>query len=308
MAGSPHVPDALRAGPFRSGQALDAGLTRRQLQSDCWRRLLHDVYAWSGLPDDLGLRTAAAALVLPAGAAFSHRTAAWLLGIDMISPGPVPIVTVPTGVVFAARDGLVVRHAPVSRADVVRRRGLPVTAPARTAFDLARTEPGTEAVACVDALVHTGIVTAAEIEAYAAGCRGWRGVRRCAEVLSHVDGAAESPMESRLRMVLVEGGLPRPVVNMPLYDADGAFLGRPDLRIGHVVIEYDGAVHREAGVFGRDLRRQNLLIDAGYVVLRYGAGDVVGRADAIVAQVRRASATTPSPILAESTSTAPARR
>lgn len=302
MPGSPLVPDALRAGPFRSGHALAAGLTRRQLQSDCWRHLLHDVYAWAGLPDDLGLRVAAAALALPAGAAFSHRTAAWLLGVDSVSPGEVPVATVPAGTAYAARGGLVVRRAPLPSTEVVRRRLMPVTSAARTAFDLARTEPAAEAVACVDAMLHAGLVDRQSLAGYAAARRGWRGVRLALLAVDLADGAAESAMESRLRMVLVDGGLPRPVVNEPVLGADGTFLGRPDLRIGRVLIEYDGAVHREAAVFGSDLRRQNRLVDAGYVVLRYGAGDIAGRSQLIVAQVRRALADR-SPILSESTST-----
>ena len=306
MPSSPLVPDELRAGPFRSGQALSAGLSRRQLQSDCWRHMLHDVYAWVELPDDLALRMAAAALILPAGAAFSHRTAAWLHRVDALSPESVPVATVPPGTAFSARDGLVVRQAPLRPGEISRRRGLPVTSPTRTAFDLARTEPGSEAVACVDAFLHAGLVDHADLTRYVDGQRGWRGVRLARRAVELADAAAESPMESRLRMILVDGGLPRPVVNAPLYDRHGVFLGRPDLRIAHVLIEYDGVGHREADVFGHDLRRQNGLVDGGYVVLRYGAGDIGGRAHLVVAQVRRALATSP-PILVKSTSTASPR-
>src|SRR5215468_10825192 len=87
------------------------------------------------------------------------------------------------------------------------------------------------------------------------------------------DGA-ESPMESRLRMVLVLAGLPAPAVNQPLYDACGVFLARPYLRIDRVLVEFDGSVHRDAQVFASDARRQNRLLEAGYTVLRYTASDV----------------------------------
>lgn len=301
MVGTPLVPDELRTGPFLGAEALAAGLSRRQLQSACWRRLFQDVYAWVGLPDDFGLRVAAAALLLPPDAAFSHRTAAWLHGLTTVTPGPDPEVTVPPHTAFAGRRGLAVRHAPLHGDDVVRRRLRPVTSPLRTAFDLARTERRAEAIACVDAALHAGLVDKQTLAGYVAAHPGWRGVRTAAGIVDHADPAAESPMESHLRVLLRDGGLPLPVVNQPLYDSGGHFLARPDLRIGHVVIEYDGAVHREASAFGQDLRRQNRLVDAGYTVLRYTAADLTTRPADVVAQVRRALAERP-PILAGATS------
>lgn len=97
-------------------------------------------------------------------------------------------------------------------------------------------------------------------------------------------------METRLRLILLDGGLPSPVVNEAVCDAGGRFLARPDLRIGRVIIEFDGAVHRSAQRHREDVRRQNALIQAGYVVLRYTAGDVYHRAEPIVAEVRAALA------------------
>ncbi len=99
-------------------------------------------------------------------------------------------------------------------------------------------------------------------------------------------------MESRLRMVLLEGGLPRPVVNQPVHDHAGTLLARPDLRFGPVLVEFDGSVHRERDQFVRDLRRQNGLVRAGFVVLRYTAGDVYRRPAAVVAEVGAAIAAT----------------
>jgi len=93
-------------------------------------------------------------------------------------------------------------------------------------------------------------------------------------------------METRLRWLLLSAGLPRPEVQVGLYDDEGDFLGRADLfyRQARVVIEYDGGNHRERLV--SDDRRQNLLIRAGYRILRFTAADVHGRPDVVVAQVR----------------------
>jgi hypothetical protein len=99
---------------------------------------------------------------------------------------------------------------------------------------------------------------------------------------------AESPMETRLRWLLLEAGLPRPEVQADLHDADGQFVGRADLlyRVARLVIEYDGTNHRDRLV--EDNRRQNTLINAGFRILRYTAADVHRRPEAIVMQVRRA--------------------
>ena len=93
-------------------------------------------------------------------------------------------------------------------------------------------------------------------------------------------------MESRLRMILVLAGLPRPKAQVAIYDKDGQFVGRPDLyyeeaRLG---IEYDGAIHRTT--LPEDNRRQNKLLNVGVRLLRFTAVDVFQGSKALVAQVR----------------------
>ena len=52
------------------------------------------------------------------------------------------------------------------------------------------------------------------------------------------------------------------------------------------MLEYDGGNHRERLV--EDDRRQNLLINAGFRILRFTAADIHNRPDVIEAQVRGA--------------------
>jgi len=91
--------------------------------------------------------------------------------------------------------------------------------------------------------------------------------------------ATESPMESRLRMILVLAGLPRPRVQVSLGDP---FIARADLFYPDqkLVIEYDGATHRDS--LAADNRRQNRLINAGFKILRFTASDLKSDAAAIV--------------------------
>ena len=65
-------------------------------------------------------------------------------------------------------------------------------------------------------------------------------------------------------------------------------MGRADLYYpaGRLVLEYDGGNHRERLV--EDDRRQNLLVNAGFRLLRFTAIDVYKRPDIVQAQVRGA--------------------
>ena len=102
---------------------------------------------------------------------------------------------------------------------------------------------------------------------------------------------AESPMETRLRWLLVRAGLPTPEVQATLNDNEGRFVGRADLYYAsaRLVVEYDGGNHRDRLV--ADDRRQNNLINSGYTVLRFTSADVYGQPEVVVAQVRDALST-----------------
>ncbi len=65
------------------------------------------------------------------------------------------------------------------------------------------------------------------------------------------------------------------------------FVARPDIYypIHRLAIEYDGATHKDS-VAG-DNRRQNRLLEAGYRVLRFTAGDVFGNPAGVASLVRR---------------------
>src|SRR5215472_9794220 len=93
---------------------------------------------------------------------------------------------------------------------------------------------------------------------------------------------AESPMETRLRWLLIDSDLPRPGVQVDVgpYRADLFYA------VANLIIEFYGANHRDRLV--EDNRRQNALVDAGYKLLRYTSSDVFRRPELIVAQVRGA--------------------
>ena len=274
----PHVPEALTRGPFTLAEARSAGLDRWHLQGATWRRIARGVYIHAAIPDAPISRLFAARARLPDEAVFSGMTAAWLHGIDVPPCDPIEI-SVTGKPKMSTRAGVRVRRTSLADLEVTEVRGFRATTIARTIADVCAHESLTEAVVIVDAALHSRRLSIAQLAVY----RSARGVRLAME---HAEPLSESPMESRLRMLLVLGGLPRPKAQVRIYDEAGRFVGRPDLyyedaRLG---IEYDGAHHRSSLV--EDDRRQNDLLRAGVVLLRFTGRDVLGGSSAVLTHVR----------------------
>lgn len=292
MGPHPVIPPELRLRPFSLVEAHQAGLTRRQLQGRSWRRIGTDQYAWVGMPCGPELVLAAAPRRLPSDAVFSGRTAAWLHGLDFPPCDPVEVV-VPDGCGISARSGIAVSRATLATGDVVVRRGLPATSALRTVFELGCRSPLVEAVVAVDMALRDGLVGHTELHKRAAMRTPLKGMRQFRRVVEFAEPKAESPMETRFRMLLVLAGLPRPAAQVSLHDDHGRFLGRADLyyRTHRRALEYDGGTHRSSLV--EDNRRQNLLLNAGFRILRFTAADIRGTPTTVVDQVRAALRSTP---------------
>lgn len=86
--------------------------------------------------------------------------------------------------------------------------GMRVTTPDRTALDLASRYPLVTAVAAVDALMQATQVKVADVNLLAERYRGRRGIKSARAVLNLVDGGAQSPKETWLRLLLIRAGFP----------------------------------------------------------------------------------------------------
>ena len=289
MPRSSVVPQALRYKPFRGSVAVAAGLlTARQLEGPAWRRLFHDVYICADATVDHLTVCQAAALLLPAGAALSHRSAALLHNTNILVRDQPVEATASAG--LRSQPGLRVVRSQLEPADIWRRGGLPVTSPLRTAFDLARSRDLTAAVIALDALMFRRVITPDSFRAYLAGRSRWAGVRVAATALDLARVDVESPMETRLRLAIVLAGLPEPVVQYDVLSPQGRFVARLDLaypkkRVG---LEYDGDHHRERTTFQHDAVRLNRLRLLDWTVLRFTADDVLRNPDRMLAQIRAA--------------------
>ena len=166
-------------------------------------------------------------------------------------------------------------------------RGLRATTVHRTLLDLCSRWPAIEALIAIDMAIHARMINLTGLRRYADSNKGAAGVLRLRR-LAKMAEPAESPMETRLRWLLLKRGMPPPLTQTRLYDGAGRFVGRADLYYpaAHLVVEFDGGNHRERLV--SDDRRQNLLINAGFRLLRFTAADVHQRPETVAAQVMAA--------------------
>ena len=284
------VPEALTGAPFRGADVVAKGLlTRRQLAGTTWIRLFPDIYVWEGMSLDHLTRCLAAGLFLDGRGAISGPDAAALLGADALLRGAPIEATVPDPIRIRAPRGLRIVRSSLPTGDYHRSRGLLLTSPVRTAFDVARRRDWRNAVACIDAMLAARLVTKEEVAAFAAARRGWPRVSQVGQVLLLSDPRAESPQESRLRLILIAGDLPWPVPQFEVRDGTNRFVARLDLafpgyRLG---VEYDGDHHRSRAGFRNDLRRLNELRACGWTVIGFATADLYNP-ERIVATVRAA--------------------
>lgn len=259
------------------------------LAREGWWRVYRDVYASPVVDDGPEVRCRALRRVLPSHAALSHRTALWVLGVDVL--GRRLDVTVPRGHHLEARPGVRTHQAALPARELCDVDGLLVVSAARAVVDVARSEATASAVAVGDAALRAGRTTPALVEAALARAPGLRGCRAARTAVGLLDGRAESPPESVLRVALVSAGLPGVEAQVDLYEASGRHAGRADLLIdGLVVVEFDGrAAHLAREGFAHERRRQNRLLEAGLELRRFSADDLTGpRLSAACQEVQRA--------------------
>lgn len=266
-------------------------LTPRQLRGASWRRLFQDVYVHASVPITHEMRARAATLLLPNGVV-TGTSAAALWGVDLLHLDDDVELTLPPSSHMVRLAGIRARRARLDPGDIRRRRGIPVTTAEATALRLAAALPETDAVVAIDQLVQTGVADIGPIRRLAAARHG-PGSARARTVCALADGRAESPQETRLRLLMARGGLPAPVPQFSLR-VDGRFLARldsawPDVK---VAVEYDGLWHAEPGQFARDRHRLNELHAAGWRVVFVTAPDVHREAD-LVRRIASALGCTP---------------
>ena len=282
------VPESLKEGPFTLQEALAAGIAESNLRRLPWRRLGKAMYCWAGAPLDPFQLLVAWNRALGDRAVFSGCSAAYLHGIRGVPNLPVEI-TAPQGSPLRSCSGLVVRHCDLAAADLVTVGELHATTTFRTLRDLCFKKSSADALSALDEALYRRLADRTGLLAYAGDSGRLPGASRMRRLAALAE-PAESPMETLLRWTFIEAGLTPPQVQVDLRDANGEFIGRADMYYpeARLVIEFDGRNHQDRLV--ADMRRQNLILNAGFRLLRFTSADVLGRPKVVVNQVKEALA------------------
>jgi hypothetical protein len=283
-------PDHVVDGPFRGSAAVRAGLvTEAMLRGPRYQRVFPDIYAPVDLPLDLVPRSRAAYLWLADRGVLAGYSAA------AIYAAPCAPLDAPAEVITPSRHrhappGMIVRQDSLADDEHRLYRGVRLTTPLRTAYDLARRLGTVDAVVALDALAGRFGFKPDELLTLSARYPRARGRRGIPKIVMLAEPLAGSPMETRLRLLLEWAGLPRPAVEYGIPDRRAHIVAHVDLAYPdqHIAIEYESEEHftRERGM--RDVYRYTRLQDLGWRVYRYRARDILGEPDRVVAELRRA--------------------
>jgi hypothetical protein len=281
---------------FSVGHAASQGVPPKRLRAQDLQRPFRGVRthgeASVGLDAPIG-RCRAYLPRLSPDHCFSHTSAAaihgmplppWLAGDERIHVTATAASSVP-------RARGVVGHS-AEHLDSVVRLGLPVTSPLRTWRDLASCLAPDDLVAIADFMLGAAPPLASEEElrhvALAAG--GRRGAPALRRAASRARAGVDSPMESRLRMLVLDAGLPEPMVNGDVRDRSGSWVARSDLvfETYRVVLEYEGREHwADQKRFLDDIDRRERIEAAGWRVIRIARRHIFSRRTATADLIRR---------------------
>ena len=273
MAAQTHGMELDPRKPFGRTDARRAGIPVKALASARFRKLFYDVYVSADVAVTPALRAAAVLAISPLGSHVSHHRAARVWG-GVVPDQPLTHVSSPRGGTRSERQG-VGSHEISRGAEVVTFAGLRVSSPAQTFIDLATELSLVDLVVLGDSLVKKGRTTTRQLVEAALGWKG-KGCRAARRAARLVRAGVDSPMETRLRLLMVFAGLPEPVVNHIVYNARGAVSKRFDLSYPElkVIIEYDGRQHTEDDrQWDRDIeRREELDVDEWRLIVIQAKG------------------------------------
>ena len=269
-------------------EALSAGTVTRQTLRKRYVKVHHNVYIPVGMQLTALDRAHAAWLWSRREAVLVDSSAAAMLGTKWL-PADEPAEVARS--VHRSPPNIIVRSGAIADNELCEVRKIPCTTPARTAYDIGRRIPRDKGIIRTDALLNATSCSIAEVVAIAARYRRARGMRQLRATLGLADGGAESPQETRLRLLLVRDGLPGPVTQIPVADDFGRIrwridMGWPQWMVG---VEYDGERHfTNPDDYGKDIIRLEFLASRGWKIVRVSGRQLQYERPRILARVRRA--------------------
>ena len=272
--------------PFIGSEALAAGIVTRYQLATRYDAVHRNVYVPKGQVLTAADKAVAAWLWSERRATAAGLSAAALLGTKWLD------AKLPAELNQRHRhktNGILLHSDELADDEVCIANGIPVTTPARTAYDLGRRGGLTTAVIRLDAVMQAANLKPIDIEAIADRHRGARGIVQLREAIDLSDGGAESPQETRTRLILTHAGLRPQRTQINVFDRFGEFVHRIDMgwddwKVG---VEYDGAQHwTDPDVRANDIDTQAVLEAMGWRIVRVSGGMVKYRPNTIVARTR----------------------
>jgi very-short-patch-repair endonuclease len=275
--------------PFTRAQALAAGITDHQLASPRYHRLHTSIYVEARVDLTPVIRARAALVAFGSTAFASHTTAARLWGLPLPTAAG-EHVTVAAKIDRRKRAGVSCHHLPAGRqARLLEVDGVRVSAPEQVFVELASSLGLVDLVIVGDQMVRTGLVGLAQLRKHVAGWTG-PGRAQARAAVAFVRERVDSPMETRLRLLIVLAGLPEPLVNITYSEDHGLTRRKYDLSWpeARLIVEYDGRHHVErVDQWESDLTRREAIDDSGWRILVVVASGIYTDPAGTLARIHR---------------------
>ncbi|MEZ0363936.1 hypothetical protein ACAG26_09590 [Mycobacterium sp. pUA109] len=237
-------------------------LTRGQLRWH-YTAIFPNVYAPRASPPTLRRNTVGAWLWSGRNGVIAGRAAAAVHGAQWVE------TTTPIEMIWRngrPPPGIVVRNERIAADEIVDVDGMLVTSPARTALDLGRHLPRDVAVRHLDALARATDVKADHALLLAERYPKARGLGRSQVALALMDGGAESPKETWLRLLLIDAGLPPPRTQIRVTDGFNEAVIDMGYDAPMVGLDYDGQHHSsDRACYVHGIGRAELIESAGWI-------------------------------------------
>jgi hypothetical protein len=254
--------------PFIGTEALSTGTVTRRALASRHNMVYRNVYLRKGVELTPERRAIAAWLWSERNATVAGMSAAALHGSRWIdSELPAELIRREACEV----GGIVIHRGQLRDDEICVLHGIPSTTPARTAFDIGRRDRLETAIIHVDALANATGLKSEDVGRVAENHCGARGMVQLRRVLKLMDGGAESPQETRTRLLLIAAGFPKPQTQILVVNESGSFVGRIDMgwKEWKVGVEYDGPQHwTDPEQHTRDIDRLTELAAQGWVIVR----------------------------------------
>jgi hypothetical protein len=265
------------------------GIALSDLLGPNFTRLFHDTYVSSGQMINLRLRASTIMKRLAVATHVSHHTAVRLWG--GVAPDSADIHVSMASREARCRRAGVAAHLGNPTAQTTICDGLRISTPVQAFLDLASAGIGlVDLVIAGDSLVKANDLDPMQFIAAANADQG-RNAKRALRAASLIRRGVDSPMETRIRLLIVFAGLPEPQVNFILRFAGGTWRWRFDLCYPEckLIIEYDGRQHAfDADQWIHDLERREWLDQDGWRIIVVVSEDIYGRPPRTLQRVRTA--------------------